>query len=209
MFIVFEGGAGSGKSTQIRLLVKALESKGFSVQVVKDPGTTELGTQVGQLTKSVPHGELGTRAEALLYLAARANLVEKIIRPALAKGTVIVSDRFGSTTLAYQGYGGGLDIDELRNLNQWATGDLFPALTIYLDIPVEEGLARQAQGGDAHYSQVEFRRRIRQGYLELAGQEGWWVIDAQQPELTIHQAILDQVLQAIAEEEFAPRHTKE
>ena len=142
LFITFEGGEAAGKSTQVRLLSSFLRDAGRRVVTVAEPGSTALGARVRRLVKfgSMP---IGPRAEALLFVAARAQLVEEIIAPALAEGDVVVSDRFGDSTLAYQGYGRGLDVDELRRLNESATGGLQPDLTVLLDMPVDVSLMRR------------------------------------------------------------------
>ena len=191
LFITFEGGEAAGKSTQVRLLSSFLRDAGRRVVTVAEPGSTALGARVRRLVKfgSMP---IGPRAEALLFVAARAQLVEEIIAPALAEGDVVVSDRFGDSTLAYQGYGRGLDVDELRRLNESATGGLQPDLTVLLDMPVDVSLMRrrprdrdrfEAALAQADAADVTFHLNVREGFLALAQQEPerWLVVDATIP----------------------------
>lgn len=195
MFIVFEGGAGGGKSTQINLLVEALEGKGYKVKRVSVLDDTFLGREVKRITKEVPHGEFGHKVEALLFLAAIAHAVESLVRPALKEKFVVVADRYISSTIAYQGYGGQVGVGWLTRVADAAVGKLIPDLMVYLDIPVEDGLERHIARGESHFVQLAFRERVRQGYLAMAkGDENWLVIDARQSEVDIHQAILEKVL---------------
>ncbi len=191
LFISFEGGEATGKSTQVRQLSGYLSGTGRRVVTVAEPGGTELGLRLRRLVK---HGEMpiSPRAEALLFVAARAQLVEEVIAPALADGAIVVSDRFSDSTLAYQGYGRGLDVDELRGLNEAATGGVQPDVTILLDLPIDLALMRRApRGGDrfeaglakADAADVAFHLRVREGFLKLAAQEPerWLVVDATLP----------------------------
>ena len=181
-FIVFEGGDGSGKSTQVRSLLRRLRRRGIRVMHTHEPGGTPLGQSLRRLLKS---GETMTpMSELMLFEAARAQLVQQVIRPFLAQGGVVIADRFTSSTVAYQGYGRGLDRELIERLNREATGGLEPDLTVLLDLPVETALARKGGNGDTFDdAPVEFHRKIRRGYRALAATdpEGWLVLDGQRP----------------------------
>lgn len=179
LFVTFEGGEGSGKSTQTQLLKERLEKEGCTVVALREPGGTPLGEAVRRLLLH-REAELTAEAELLLFLAARAELV-RVIRPALDRGEIVVCDRFSDSTLAYQGYGRGLDVDEVRRLNAWATGGLVPDLTVLLDLPVDVGRKRKHAEDDAFQRERDpFHERVRQGYLTLAKSEPerWLVLDA-------------------------------
>lgn len=184
LLIAFEGGSGSGKTTQIEYLVDTLQAIDFVVMTNREPGGTALGETIRDILKSQPHGSLGAATEAFLYLAARSYLVNQVILPALEQGLVdvLILDRYTDSTLAYQGFGSGLDLTFLRQANFVATEGLLPDLTIYLDVPVGEGLNRQARAGTKHFAQIEYRERVRQGYLALAqaGGDSWLVINTQE-----------------------------
>ena len=145
VFITFEGPEGSGKTTQIRLLTARLEAAGYDVLTTREPGGTPIGDQIRAVVHNVANTEMVAEAEILLYSASRAQLVGELIRPALAQGQVVLSDRYADSTTAYQGYGRGLDLAALRQITVFATGGLTPDLTIYLDCSVEEGLKRKQQ----------------------------------------------------------------
>ncbi len=186
MFITLEGPEGSGKSSQIHLLAEYLTEKGFSVVTTREPGGTRIGDEIRACVHNVKNQEMTSIAEMLLYSASRAQLVEELIRPSLAEGKVVLCDRFYDSTIAYQGYGRGLNIDDLRTITQIATGGLKPDLTLLLDIDVEHGLARRTGGGlemnRLDLEAVTFHQRVRDGYHQLAQQEPsrWITIDADQ-----------------------------
>lgn len=143
MLISFEGSEGAGKSTQIAKLAEHLRAHGRTVLLTREPGGTDFGEEVRNILKHAPYGDrLTDEAELLLFIAARAQLVREVIRPALARGEVVLCDRFIDSTLAYQGAGRGLDVNFIRGLNDFATGGLKPHRTYFLDLPVETGLAR-------------------------------------------------------------------
>jgi dTMP kinase len=205
MFVTFEGGEGSGKSTQAELLRHRLEAQGRRVIQLREPGGTKLGEDLRQLLLSSP--SLAPVTELLLFLAARSELVEKMIRPALDADIDVVCDRFIDSTAAYQGYGRGLDLGLIETLNAAATAGCRPQLTVLLDVDPDTGLARarHGAGGDAiegHWQQGlglgspgaasgkrvggrdrAFHRRVRRGYLALAKKEPdrWLVLDATAP----------------------------
>ncbi len=181
VLITFEGGEGAGKSTQARLLAEYLEELGIPVLLVREPG----GTALGEGLRGVILAGAGVDplAEALVFLAARAELAVSVIEPALAAGKWVLCDRYVDSTLAYQGYGLGVDLDLLRQLNARVVRGAWPRLTFLLDLEPEQGLARTADGGDAVARRdMDFHRRVRQGYLALAeGEPRFRVLDAGLP----------------------------
>jgi len=184
LFITFEGGEGCGKSTQSRLLYNRLKKLAVPVVLTHEPGVTDLGRKITRLLKYSQNIAISPLAELLLFNASRAQLLEEVINPALKKGTVVVCDRFTDSTIAYQGYGRGLDLALVNGVDQSATRGLQPDLTILLDLNVETGLARKKeQKADRFQAEnLAFHRRIRHGYLELAKAEPkrWLKIDATQ-----------------------------
>jgi len=168
LFIAFEGGDGAGKSTQGLLLRAWLEGLGHKVVMTREPGGTEFGAAVREL---VLHGDhVAPRAEALLFAADRAHHVETLIRPALARGEVVITDRYMDSSIAYQGAGRDLGVDEVRELNVWATGGLVPALTVLVDLPAEVGRARRGGVHDRLESEEDdFHGAVRKRFLALAG----------------------------------------
>ncbi|MCL4858904.1 MAG: dTMP kinase [Caldilineaceae bacterium] len=200
LFITFEGPDGSGKTTQIQLLAEALTRRGQAALLTREPGGTRIGNAIRTVLHDRAHVEMSLRAEALLYNAARAQLVDEVIRPALAAGTVVLCDRFADSTLAYQGFGYGRNLAELRMLIDYATGGLTPNLTVFLDIDPAEGLRRKRGDADAEWNRMEdkalaFHRAAHAGYLQLAAQEveRWLVVDATQPVASIHASIWQSV----------------
>lgn len=190
LFIVLEGGDGSGKSTQARALSRRLREAGYRVWLTHEPGGTTLGESIRSLLK----GDQGIQplAELFLFSAARAQLVNEVIRPALHSMTVVISDRFTASTIAYQAYGRGLDLKLVQRLNHTATGGLEPNLTVFLDAPVEVGLARKHTTNDTFESApVQFHQRVRQGYLEQASlsPDTWTVLDSTQTPKEISEQI--------------------
>ncbi|MFS8777658.1 dTMP kinase [Synechococcus sp. W70.1] len=177
MFITLEGGEGVGKTTQQALLALQLRQAGYPCLCTREPGGTALGRALREI---LLHGDpLTPLAELFLYAADRAEHVQKCILPALAAGQVVVCDRFTDSTLAYQGYGRGLDLQQVRQLNHLATGGLQPHLTLWLDLPPEVGLARKASGpltrtglaDRLEQERLEFHRRVHQGFQTLAAAE--------------------------------------
>jgi len=179
LFITLEGGEGSGKSTQAQALAAALEKRGYSVYLTHEPGGTELGRAIQSMLEA---DQAPTPiAELLLFVADRAQHVHEVIAPALAGGKIVVCDRFSDSTLAYQGFGRGLDIGLIRRLNDEATGGLKPDVTLLLDLRPEAGLAREgAQLDVTGRESLEFHERVREGFLALAREEPerFVVIDA-------------------------------
>jgi dTMP kinase len=185
LFITFEGPEGSGKTTQIRLLADWLCEQGREVLTTREPGGTRIGEAIRNILLSPEHTEMCAQAEILLFSAARAQIVRETLQPHLARGGVVLCDRFADSTLAYQGYGRQLDLATLRQITAFATGGLVPALTICLDLPVHEGLRRKQGGDQAEWNRMErerldFQERARRGFLALAAAEParWLVLDA-------------------------------
>ena len=198
-FITLEGPEGAGKTLQAQRLVGALEAGGHRARLTREPGGTALGEQIRSivLARADGAGGIDARADALLFNAARAQLVSEVIKPALEAGEVVVCARFADSTLAYQGYGAGLPIDELRAVALVATGGLAPDLTILLDVSPEVGLARKADDTRNRFEasfDLDFHRRVRAGFLELAREEParLRVIDAERDA----DAVFDDVLGA-------------
>ena len=173
LFITFEGTDGCGKSTQIRMAAKHLKSLGCQVRVFKDPGGTRVGEEIRRilLAKKSRRDPLDSVAEALLYLASRRVLVSRLIRPALVQGKIVLCDRFTDSTLAYQGFGRGLPLPELKTLCGFASGGLKPGLTFLLDINPRVGLTRVKGTDRIEALGPEFQQKVRRGYLNLAKQE--------------------------------------
>jgi len=173
VFITFEGGEGSGKSTQIRMLAARLEAAGMTVRVLREPGGTVPGEAVRRILLDPDHAGLDARAELLLYEAARAQLVAEVIEPALQAGEVVLCDRFYDSSTAYQGYGRGLPIDEVTQLNAAATGGLVPDRTLVLDIGPELGIARATTHSTDRLEGEDrtFHDAVREGFLAIASAE--------------------------------------
>ena len=192
VFITFEGPEGSGKSTQVHALAASLRRQGRRVVTLREPGDTPLGERVRRLLLSPSTGAISPRADAFLYMTARAQLVEAAIKPALQRGAVVICDRFLDATLAYQGYGSGLDVETLRCIGEFATQGMHPDVTILLDLPPIDGLRRIRGGKDRiERRAAAFHQRVRHGYLALARREPrrFCVIDARRSRDLIAQEI--------------------
>jgi len=202
VFITLEGPDGGGKTTQASLLADFLRQRGCDVVATREPGGTAIGDQVRAILSSLDNTAMHPRTEILLFQASRAQHVEQIIRPHLAKGGIVVCDRYADSTLAYQGYGHQVDLERLRLIVDFATGGLKPDLTLLLDIDVEEGLRRRTNSGEWNrldaYA-LAFHRRVRQGYFELARQEPerWVTVDAGRPEELVQEELRRVVLQRL------------
>ena len=190
-FIVFEGSDGAGKSSQALALLQQMESSGYPVILTREPGGTSLGESVRTILKSTSRGE--PMSELLLFLAARSELVETIIKPALDRNINVISDRFTGSTLAYQGHGQGLDLIEISRLNNLVCSGITPDLTVLLDLPADLIAARKSITIQDKFdlSSIEFHTRVREGYLSMADSEtdNWLVLDATRPETGLSQEI--------------------
>lgn len=196
LFVTFEGGEGSGKSTQAKALWNKLHQRNIAAVLTHEPGGTSLGNDLGRLLKREKNNSISAQAEALLFAACRAQLGAEVILPALEEGKVVICDRFSHSTCAYQGYGRGLDLDFIETINSWATQKVKPDLIILLDSPPEEGLARKRRLRDRFELEgLAFHRRVRQGYLEMAAAEPdrWFVIDAMLPKRKVARIIWEKV----------------
>jgi dTMP kinase len=199
LFITLEGPEGSGKSTHASRLAGYLRSKGRDVLLTREPGGTSIGDQIRAILNDHANTAMQPRAEILLFCASRAQLVSQMIRPHLARGGTVVCDRFADSTLAYQGFGRGLELATLKSISDFATDRLTPDITLLLDLPVEIGLARRRRS-DSDWNrldaqEVEFHRRVREGYLKLARRapKRWVRIDAEKEE----EVVWSQILRAV------------
>ncbi len=201
-FITFEGIEGSGKTTQINLLLAWLRQQTRPVLATREPGGTAIGDRIRAILLDPLHTDMAPETEILLYSAARAQIVRQVLRPHLADGWIVICDRFFDSTLAYQGFGRGLSLHDLRHITTFATGGLVPDLTIYLDIDPEAGLRRKAQT-PGEWTRLEaeslaFHQRVRAGYLALAAAEPvrWLLLDGDRPAPVI-QAEIRQCVQTL------------
>ncbi len=210
LFVTFEGPEGGGKSTQIRRLAAQLTERSYEVVVTREPGGTPLGESIRELLLGTRHSAMLPETEALLNAAARAQHVSEVIRPALALGKVVLCDRFLDSTLAYQGAGRGLNIDDLRPMQGFATRGLWPDLTFLLDLPVEVGLARRVASGEPlnrfDADSRAFHERVRAYFLTAAQSEPrrWEVIDASEHKDAVEQILLRLTLQRLRDASIAP-----
>ena len=183
-FITLEGPDGSGKTTQAHLLVEWLRDEGYDALLTREPGGSDIGDQIRDVLHDSANAAMTARAEFLLYSASRAQHVSRLILPSLAAGRIVISDRYADSSLAYQGYGRGLDLETLKTVTAFATQGLIPDLTLYFDIAAGEGLQRRFLSGETwnrmDAEALAFHRRVRAGYLELAKAEParWAVVDA-------------------------------
>ena len=186
MFITFEGPDGSGKTLQMQPTVDFIAAQGYRVFSAREPGGTAIGDQVREILMNLDNTSMLPRTETLLFCSARAQLVEEVLRPHLAKGEIVLLDRYADSTLAYQGFGHQRDIELIRKVLDFATGGLYPDLTLLFDIEPEIGLKRRQKGGgewnrlDAY--QLRYHQRVREGYLAMAKEapNRWKIIDASQ-----------------------------
>ncbi len=200
LFVTLEGPEGSGKSTQVERVGARLRAKGIDCVVTREPGGTAAGERIRDLLLHAPDLSTTPAADALLFNAARAQLVADVIAPALAAGAVVLCDRYADSTIAYQGYGAGQPLELLRQVGLVATGGLVPDLTILLDLPVEAGLERKARADAENRFEARedfaFHMRVREGFLELAAAEPgrWVVVDGRLPAREIEDAIFQLVV---------------
>jgi dTMP kinase len=203
MFITFEGSEGSGKSTQIDMAAEYLRALEYTVAVSREPGGTNIGEQVRSCLHDVNNRNMAPEAEVLLYSASRAQYVSEVILPALESGAIVLSDRYADSTIAYQGYGRGLDLEALRQIIQFATGGLKPNLTFLLEIEVEDGLERRAIGGAEmnrmDLQSISFYERVEKGYKALVAAEPdrWVIIDANRPKDVVQDEIRTNLMERL------------
>ncbi|MGI8645005.1 MAG: dTMP kinase [Nocardioides sp.] len=195
VFVCFEGGEGSGKSTQSRALREWLERDGYPVVLTFEPGDTEVGRKVRHIVLDPATGDLSDRTESLLYAADKAEHVDTVVLPALARGEVVITDRYVDSTLAYQGAGRDLDIAQVEDIARWATHDLRPHLTVVLDVAPDQGLGRFEGRDRIEGESVEFHERVRVAFLRMAGgnAEHYLVLDARRPVDELTAAVRDRV----------------
>ncbi len=199
MFITFEGPDGSGKTTQLKKLSAFLQKRGYKIVSTREPGGTSIGDQIRHLLFSMKNTGMHPRTEILLFQASRAQHVEELIKPSIESGAIVLCDRYADSTIAYQGYGHRIDLQQLHTIVNFATSGLTPGLTILLDIDAEEGLKRRNKDGGWNRMEayeLAFHRRVREGYKELIKQNPsrWVVIDGtlpiEQVEKRIRKAVL-------------------
>lgn len=194
LFVTLEGPEGCGKTCQLRPLVEYLESLGLNVFPTREPGGTEIGEAIRDILHNPKNTEMDIRTETLLYQAARSQFVEQVLRPHLAEGEIVISDRYSDSTVAYQGYGRRQDINTIRRLIEYATDGFAPDLTILLDVDTARGLERKGKQGEWNRMDaqpLEFHRRIREGYLEMIKMEPerWRVVDANRSEKEVFESL--------------------
>lgn len=204
IFISFEGIEGSGKTIQARLLDEFLRKKGYTVVLTEEPGGTQIGLRIRELLLSVEHQEMTSVTELMLYNASRAQLIKEVILPAIKRGAIVITDRFNDSTVAYQGYGRGIDLNLIDSIDRIVTAGLKPDITILLDLDVEVGMKRNRGINKADRLELEdkaFHKKVRNGYLEIAGKEPERIklIDASKSIEEIHNKIVSIITEYIAQ----------
>ncbi|HET6360916.1 MAG TPA: dTMP kinase [Gemmatimonadota bacterium] len=209
LLVTFEGGEGSGKSTQIERLADFLREEGHEVTTAREPGTTQVGEAVRELLLRTARDDLSAESELALFLAARAELVAGVVRPALEVGQVVLLDRYGDSSVAYQAYGRGLDPERVKALNAFFTRGLTPDLTVLIDVPVEASAERskKRRADRIERAGCSFHDRVRSGYREMAlnEPERFVVLDGTESIESVQSAIREAVLEALAERIPTPR----
>jgi dTMP kinase len=210
VFITLEGTEGCGKSSQISPLAEFLHQQGWQVLTTREPGGTPISEQIRTVLHNLENTAMHPRTEILLFQAARAQHVEQVIQPQLMQGGLVICDRFADSTLAYQGYGRQQPLEPLRALVDFATGGLKPDLTLMLDLDVEVGLRRRAQGGEWNRLDaldVAFYQRVRKGYFSLidADPQRWVVVDAAKPLEQVQAAMRRAVIERLVEKGLAAK----
>ncbi|MGA7838248.1 MAG: dTMP kinase [Ignavibacteriaceae bacterium] len=199
MFITFEGIDFCGKSTQVELLRNYLVAQNNKVEIIREPGGTEISETVRSVLLDKKHNKMFMETEIFLFSASRAQLVREKIRPFLKQGFYVISDRFHDSTTAYQGYGRGIPLDSVTQINSLAIGETIPDITFFIDIPVEESEKRKSLKGNSHLDRIEisnsqFYNKVRNGYLHIAGnEERVRIIDGTLKIEEIHQKIIDEI----------------
>ena len=209
-FITFEGIEGCGKTTQIQLLKECLEKRGYTVVATREPGGTQIGDTIRRILLDSKNSNIDIKTELLLYQAARAQHIKDVIQPSLAEGSIVLCDRFTDATLAYQGYAQDIHPDFIETLNQFATGNLIPDLTILIDCPVEIGLrrardrmaAQRATDREDRFEEkdLDFHQAVRLGYLQIAENNSsrFYIVDGREDPDSAHRSIQSAVLKVIA-----------
>jgi dTMP kinase len=202
MFISFEGPEGSGKTLQIAALAEFLEAAGYPVLATREPGGTGIGDQVRDILLDLDNTAMQARTEILLFQASRAQLVEEVILPHLARGDIVLSDRYADSTIAYQGYGHQVNLEQLKSIVTFATGGLKPDVSLFLDIDVEVGLRRKSGGEEWNRLDafdLDFHRRVRQGFHQMVAEEPerWVVVDAAKARIEVQAEIRQIVLERL------------
>lgn len=208
LFVVFEGGEGSGKSTQSKKLADALMAEGIPCLLTYEPGGSRLGYKLRQILLESKDEPISKRAEALLFMADRAEHVEKVILPALREGRVVISDRYIASTMAYQAYAGGLPTNVIEDMSQWASGYLLPEITFYLDVDPALGLRRTIMRGKRNHFEaksLDYHELVRKGFLRQSD-DTWVLLDSRDPIYTIQVDVLMRVKLAV---EAKTRHLEE
>ncbi len=200
LFLSFEGGEGSGKSLQAKVLSAALQKRGRHVVLTREPGGTAAGERIREIVLHAQEIALSPEAQVLLYSTARAQNVREVIRPAIEAGKIVIADRFFDSTMAYQGYGHGVSLEQIRSVTALACGEMVPDRTFLLEIPVDIGLGRSGWRAQSKWDRFEvldpaFHERVREGYLRLAAAEPrrWAVIDAARDEEAISKDVWREV----------------
>ena len=200
LFLSLEGGEGSGKSVQAKVLTEALQQRGRDVVLTREPGGTAAGERIREIVLHAQEIALSPEAQVLLYSTARAQNVREVIRPAIEAGKIVIADRFFDSTMAYQGYGHGVPLEQIRSVTALACGDVVPDRTFLLDIPVDKGLGRSGWRAQSKWDRFEildpaFHERVREGYLRMAAAEPrrWAVIDADREEATVSKDVWREV----------------
>ena len=195
LFVCFEGGEGAGKSTQSRLLAEWARAEGHAVTSTRQPGGTPVGSELRRIVLDPATGDLSPRTEALVYAADKAEHVDAVVRPALARGEVVITDRYVDSALAYQGGGRALSITDVEPVMRWATGGLRPHLTVLLDLEPQAGLGRFAERDRIEAEGLDFHQRVRSAFLDLAAADAdhYLVLDARASVEELHAAITDRV----------------
>jgi len=204
LFITFEGGEGCGKSTQARALYRRLSKLAVPVILTHEPGGTSLGRRLSRWLKWTKDVDIAPLTELLMFNASRSQLITEVIKPSLKRRKIVICDRYTDSTTVYQSYGRGLDLEMVKTVNNIATGELKPDLTVLLDISAEEGLARQRGKKQDRFEQEElsFHQRVREGFLKLAANEPerWLVVDASQSKTKISEIIWQRVSQILSQQ---------
>jgi len=208
LFVLFEGVEGSGKSTQARALNRRLSKLGLPVILVEEPGGTAVGRVVRKLLKHRLEIELSPLTELFLFAVARTQLVSEVIRPALDQGHIVICDRYTESTVAYQGYGRGLDLETIRSINNIATGGLRPDIIFLLDLEAQDGLSRKGSAvikDRFEQEAISFHRRVRQGYLDMANADPdhWLVFDATRSKAKTQSMIWQKTEQILLEKQLS------